>query len=98
IDLTDTRSFDEIVARVGARAKDAPAGRGLIGRGWDQNKWGNNRFPTHEALSRVSPNNPVVLTRIDGHALLANTAAMRAPGVTAATKDADGGPHGRGAA
>jgi predicted amidohydrolase YtcJ len=91
IDLTDTRSFDEIVARVGARAKEAPSGRWLIGRGWDQNKWGDTRFPTHEALSRVTPNNPVVLTRIDGHALLANTATMRAAGVTAATKDPAGG-------
>ena len=91
IDLTDTRSFDEIVARVGARTKETPAGRWVIGRGWDQNKWGDTRFPTHEALSRVSPNNPVVLTRIDGHALLANAAAMRAAGVTAATKDPAGG-------
>ena len=91
IDLTDTRSFDQIVARVGARAKEAPSGRWLIGRGWDQNKWGDTRFPTHEALSRVTPNNPVVLTRIDGHALLANAAAMRAAGVTAATKDPAGG-------
>jgi len=91
IDLTDTRSFDEIVSRVGARAKEAPSGRWLIGRGWDQNKWGDTRFPTHEALSRVSPNNPVVLTRIDGHALLANTAAMRAAGVSTATKDPAGG-------
>jgi predicted amidohydrolase YtcJ len=85
IDLTDTRSFDEIVSRVGARVKEATAGRWVIGRGWDQNKWGNTRFPTHEALSAVSPNNPVVLERIDGHALLANASAMRAAGVTAAT-------------
>jgi predicted amidohydrolase YtcJ len=97
IDLTDTRSFDEIVARVGARVKEVPSGRWLIGRGWDQNKWGDTRFPTHEALSRVSPNNPVVLTRIDGHALLANTATMRAAGVTAATKDPAGGRIERGA-
>jgi predicted amidohydrolase YtcJ len=91
IDLTDTRSFDEIVSRVGARVKEATAGRWVIGRGWDQNKWGNTRFPTHEALSAVSPNNPVVLERIDGHALLANASAMRAAGVTAATKDPAGG-------
>jgi len=97
IDLTDTRSFDEIVTRVGARAKEAPAGRWLIGRGWDQNKWGDTRFPTHEALSRVSPNNPVVLTRIDGHALLANAATMRAASVSAATKDPAGGRIERGA-
>jgi predicted amidohydrolase YtcJ len=91
IDLTDTRSFDEIVARVGAKVKEAPAGKWVIGRGWDQNKWGDTRFPTHDALSRVSPNNPVVLERIDGHAVLANAAAMRAAGVTAATKDPSGG-------
>jgi predicted amidohydrolase YtcJ len=97
IDLTDTRSFDEIVSRVGAGVKEAPAGRWVIGRGWDQNKWGDTRFPTHEALTAVSANNPVVLERIDGHALLANAAAMRAAGVSAATKDPAGGRIERGA-
>lgn len=96
LDLTDTRAFDEIVSRVAARTKDAPAGRWIVGRGWDQNKWGDTRFPTHEALSRVSPNNPVVLTRIDGHAMLVNTAAMRDAGVTQATKDPAGGRIERG--
>jgi len=91
IDLTDTRSYDAIVSRVAARIKDVPPGRWVIGRGWDQNKWGDTRFPTHEALSRISPNNPVVLERVDGHALLVNAAAMRAAGVTAATKDPAGG-------
>ena len=57
IDLTDTRSYDEIVNRVAARARSAPAGQWIIGRGWDQNKWGDTRFPTHDALSRISPNN-----------------------------------------
>lgn len=97
IDLTDTRSFDEIVNRVATQVKTAPSGRWMIGRGWDQNKWGDTRFPTHDALSRVSPNNPVVLERIDGHAVLANAAAMRAAGVTAATKDPAGGRIERGA-
>ncbi|MDB4877192.1 MAG: Amidohydrolase 3 [Gemmatimonadetes bacterium] len=91
IDLTDTRSFDEIVARVAARIKDTPANRWVLGRGWDQNKWGDTRFPTHEALSRISPNNPVVLERVDGHAILANAAAMRAASVTAATQAPAGG-------
>jgi predicted amidohydrolase YtcJ len=91
IDLTDTRSYDEIVARVGAKAKEAPAGRWIVGRGWDQNKWGSTAFPTHEALTRATPNNPVILERIDGHAQLANAAAMKLAGVTAATKDPAGG-------
>ncbi len=91
IDLRDTRSYDEVVARVAARVKEVPAGRWIEGRAWDQNKWGDTRFPTHDALSRVSPNNPVVLTRVDGHALLVNAAAMRAAGITPATKDPAGG-------
>src|SRR6478672_7603229 len=41
IDLTDTRSYDAIVTRVGERAKDVAAGKWVIGRGWDQNKWGD---------------------------------------------------------
>lgn len=97
VDLTETRSFDEVVSRVAARIKDTPAGRWVIGRGWDQNKWGDTRFPSHEALSRISPNNPVILERVDGHAILANAAAMRAAGVSAATKDPAGGRIERGA-
>lgn len=91
IDLNDTRSFDQIVARVAARLKDTPANTWVVGRGWDQNKWGDTRFPTHEALSRISPNNPVVLGRVDGHAILANAAAMRAAGITTATRPPAGG-------
>jgi len=75
-----------------------PDGRWLIGRGWDQNRWSDTRFPTHERLSRALPNHPVYLTRIDGHAGLANAAAMRAAGVTAATPDPAGGRIERGAA
>jgi predicted amidohydrolase YtcJ len=91
VDLTGTRSYDEVVQRVAARAKDVAANQWILGRGWDQNRWGDTRFPTHEALSRAVPNNPVSLTRIDGHALLANAAALKAAGVTAATKDPSGG-------
>jgi predicted amidohydrolase YtcJ len=91
IDLRDTRSFNQVVARVAARVTQTPAGHWILGRAWDQNKWGDTRFPTHDSLSRITPDNPVVLTRIDGHALLANAAAMRAANVTAATKDPPGG-------
>jgi predicted amidohydrolase YtcJ len=91
IDLTGTRSFDDVVNLVAARIKETPANQWVVGRGWDQNKWGDTRFPTHEALSRISPNNPVVLERIDGHAILANAAAMRAAGVTAKTQAPAGG-------
>lgn len=97
VDLVGTTSYDEVVARVVARAKEAPAGMWILGRGWDQNDWGDTRFPTHDALSRAVPNHPVVLTRIDGHATLVNAAAMRAAGVTAQTQDPSGGRLERGA-
>jgi predicted amidohydrolase YtcJ len=89
--LADTRSYEQVIERVVARLASVPAGRWIQGRGWDQNKWGDTRFPTHEALSRATPNHPVVLERIDGHAILANAAAMKAAGITAATKDPAGG-------
>ena len=66
VDLTGTRSYDEVVARVAERAKSVPKGSWIQGRGWDQNAWGDTRFPTHEKLTAAVPDNPVVLTRVDG--------------------------------
>jgi predicted amidohydrolase YtcJ len=91
VDLVGTKSYDEVVARVAQAAKGLPAGKWILGRGWDQNDWGDTRFPTHDALTRAVPNNPVYITRVDGHAGLANAAAMRAASVTAATADPNGG-------
>jgi predicted amidohydrolase YtcJ len=91
VDLVGSKSYDEVIARVVARAKTMPPGSWVIGNGWDQNRWGDTRFPTHEALSRAIPDHPVVLTRVDGHALLANAKAMEAAHITAATRDPSGG-------
>jgi hypothetical protein len=91
VPLYGAKSYDEVIARVVAGAKGVPAGQWILGRGWDQNQWGDTRFPTHDALSRALPNNPVYLTRVDGHAGLANAAAMKAANVTAASKDPSGG-------
>ncbi len=91
VDLVGTRSYDEVIARVAERAKTLPAGSWIEGRGWDQNAWGDTRFPTHDKLSAAVPGHPVVLTRVDGHATLVNTAAMRLAGLTSATKDPSGG-------
>ena len=63
VDLTGTTSYDEVIARVVARAKKTQPGQWIIGRGWDQNDWGDTRFPTHEKLTAAVPNNPVYLTR-----------------------------------
>jgi predicted amidohydrolase YtcJ len=91
VQLAGSKSYDEVIARVVDRAKTAKPGEWIQGRGWDQNLWSDKKFPTHDALSRAVPNHPVVLTRIDGHAVLANAMAMKAAGVTAATHDPDGG-------
>jgi predicted amidohydrolase YtcJ len=91
VDLMETRSYDEVIARVVERAKDTPKGEWILGRGWDQNDWGNTAWPTHDALSRALPDHPVMLTRVDGHASLVNAAAMRAATLTRATRDPAGG-------
>ena len=91
VDLVGVTSYDEIVSRVAARAKGAPAGQWIFGDGWDQNRWPVKEFPTHDALTRAVPNQPVLLNRVDGHAILANAAAMRAAGITAKTADPRGG-------
>ncbi|MEW5918423.1 MAG: amidohydrolase, partial [Gemmatimonadota bacterium] len=91
VDLVGTTSYDQVIARVAERARQVPPGTWITGRGWDQNDWGDTRFPTHEKLSQAVPNHPVYLTRIDGHAALVNAAAIKAANVTAATQDPSGG-------
>ena len=91
VDLTGTKSYEEVIARVVARAATTPKGTPVLGRGWDQNDWSDTRLPTNAALSAATPDHPVLLTRVDGHALLANAVAMAKAGVTADSKDPDGG-------
>jgi predicted amidohydrolase YtcJ len=72
-------------------AKQRAAGDWLIGRGWDQNRWPGQQFPTRAKLDAAISDRPVVLTRIDGHAIWVNSVALRAAGITRATKDPAGG-------
>ncbi len=80
-----------MIARVVERARTTPKGDWIVGRGWDQNDWGDTRFPTHEALTRAVPDHPVYLTRVDGHAALVNAMAMQKANLTRATQDPSGG-------
>jgi predicted amidohydrolase YtcJ len=91
VDLTGTQSLDEVIARVKPRAATAPANEWIQGRGWDQTAWPGREFPTAAPLDAAIADHPVWLKRVDGHAGLANSAAMRLAGITAATKDPDGG-------
>jgi len=91
VDLVGTTSYDQVIARVVERARNTPKGEWIIGRGWDQNDWGDTRWPTQEALSRAVPDHPVFLERVDGHAGLVNALALQRAGVTKATADPAGG-------
>ena len=91
VSLVQTTSYDEVIARVRERASRTAAGEWIQGRGWDQNDWPVKEFPTAAALDAAVPDKPVWLRRIDGHAGLANSAAMRATGVTRDSRDPEGG-------
>jgi predicted amidohydrolase YtcJ len=97
IDLRGTTSYEQVVGLVRKRAAAARADEWIVGRGWDQNDWPDTQWPTHELLSAASPNNPVYLTRVDGHAALVNRRALDVAGVTEATADPAGGRLIRGA-
>ena len=85
-DLTGTQSFEEIIERLQAFRKANPDFVWLKGNGWDQNDWENKRFPDRKDLDAVFPDVPVYLTRVDGHAAIANTKALELAGITKAQK------------
>jgi predicted amidohydrolase YtcJ len=91
VDLVGTQSFADVIARAAARAATLPKGEWVLGRGWDQNDWADQAMPVHRTLSTAIPDHPVWLTRVDGHAGLANAAALAAAGITRDTKTAGGG-------
>ncbi len=91
LNLVGTISYEQIVEMVAKRARETPRGQWILGRGWDQNDWPEKSFPTHHKLSEVSPDHPVLLERIDGHASLANKKALEIAGVNRNTPDPPGG-------
>ncbi len=91
LDLLGTSSAEEIAEMVGAVSETRAAGEWITGRGWDQNDWSVQEFPTRELLDEVAWDRPVYLTRVDGHAAWVNTRALELAGVTAETPEPDGG-------
>ena len=97
VDLVGTASFDEVVGRVAKAVKARPSGEWVRGRGWHEEKWTRaargavRGFPTHAALSAISPENPVLLERADGHAVLLNAKALAHFGITRETRAPEGG-------
>ena len=91
LDLSDTNSLAEAQQRIRDYAAANPNLPWIVGRGWNQEKWGLGRFPTAADLDAAVADRPVWLQRVDGHAGWANSAAMRAAGITAATQAPSGG-------
>ena len=91
LNLEGTASVDELTVRIEAEAFGLPEGQVLFGRGWIETGWPEGRMPNAADLDGAAPNNPVVLVRADGHALVANTAAMNAAQISDATPDTPGG-------
>ena len=87
VDLVGTRSFKDVLARVlDFSKKDRDGSNWIIGRGWDQNDWIQKQYPTHVQLDSLFPHRPVLLFRVDGHAVLANSEALRRSGINAFLK------------
>ncbi len=86
--LTGTESWDDVLHHLSDFAKGLNAKRGewIVGRGWDQNDWEVKEYPTKEKLDQLFPNNPVILTRVDGHAAIVNQLALDKSGINASTK------------
>ena len=89
-DLVGAGSYDEVIERLKTFYQQHPDITWLTGRGWDQNDWDSKVFPTKEKLDAAFPDIPVALTRVDGHALLVNSKALRLAQVTPTSKVAGG--------
>jgi predicted amidohydrolase YtcJ len=91
VDLVGSKSLKDMQERIAARAKTAAPGEWLQGRGWDHTKWPEVKTPTRQDLDTVTGDHPAIFTRVDGHIAIANTAALKAAGITAQTPDPQGG-------
>lgn len=96
VQLRDAATPEEFVARIKAFAATVPKGTWITGGDWDHELWGGT-LPTRAWIDSVTPDHPVWVNRLDGHMALANTAALKAAGVTRATREVSGGTIVRGA-
>ncbi|HQR18780.1 MAG TPA: amidohydrolase family protein [Gemmatimonadales bacterium] len=91
VDLRTATSPRELIERIAAYAAERQPGEWVYGGDWDHELWPGAPLPTRAWIDSVTPDNPVFVTRLDGHMALANSAALRAAGVTRATKNVPGG-------
>ncbi|HEY2847029.1 MAG TPA: amidohydrolase, partial [Pyrinomonadaceae bacterium] len=91
VDLRSSKSPEEFVQRLKAFVATQPKGRWILGGQWDHENWTPNNLPTAALIDTATPDNPVLINRLDGHMSLANSVAMRLAGVTKDTPDVAGG-------
>jgi predicted amidohydrolase YtcJ len=91
LNLEGTNSLDDFLARVKERVDKTGAGKWITGRGWIETFWKPSQFPTRQDLNKIAPNNPVFLTRADGHASIANSSALKIARIDKNTPDPFGG-------
>jgi predicted amidohydrolase YtcJ len=90
VQLRDARTREDFVDRIAAFARTVPAGTWITGGDWDHSLWGGE-LPVRQWIDAVTPDHPVFVNRLDGHMALANSAALKAAGVTRGTGDVEGG-------
>jgi predicted amidohydrolase YtcJ len=91
LNLEGITNLQDFLAKVKARVDQAKPGEWVTGRGWIETFWQPPVFPTRWDLDKIAPNNPVFLTRADGHGAVANSAALKLGNVTRDTEDPFGG-------
>ena len=91
LNLEGSNSREDFLARVKARVDKTGPGKWITGRGWIETFWKPPQFPTCQDLDKIAPNNPVFLTRADGHASIANSAALKIAKIDKNTRDPFGG-------
>jgi hypothetical protein len=91
VNLEGSKSLEEMKSRIAERAKSAGEGEWLTGRGWDHTLWPSAKLPTRQDLDAVTGAHPAVFVRVDGHIAVANSAALKAGGITRETPDPPGG-------
>jgi predicted amidohydrolase YtcJ len=91
LSLEGTNTLDDLLTKLKARAAQTPRGRWITCRGWIETFWKPPTFPTRADLDKIAPGNPVFLTRADGHASVANSAALKIAGIDKNTGDPFGG-------
>ncbi|MGD0805093.1 MAG: amidohydrolase [Candidatus Bathyarchaeia archaeon] len=91
VQLRDTSTLEDAMKRLKEKSKTTKSGEWILGKGWDESKWPENRYPTKKDLDAVSKTHPIIAVRICGHLLTLNTVALNIAGITKKTPQPEGG-------